>query len=251
MQFGEKVHVSHQQCEHFGLHCVQCVQYVSAIIIIHCSYAQLEWPFCHIKMCSAHSQWSCLHGKEEDPTDCELCHTDQQIYTQRGRINRHLLYGVQSIKKRTKNRLNMKVRKEIWSANFKSSSYGDMIGAVIYQTHVLELTRGADCIFEWWQAVSVKLAVFVYLYISVFLYLCYILVAPAVKQATYLLRDRKSPDHRARAKWPVTWWLSLRIMPRRTKWLEMTIGRTLMRRAQQSHVLKVELNSYAALRGTK
>ena len=86
MQFGEKVHVSHQQCEHFGLHCVQCVQYVSAIIIIHCSYAQLEWPFCHIKMCSAHSQWSCLHGKEEDPTDCELCHTDQQIYTQRRRL---------------------------------------------------------------------------------------------------------------------------------------------------------------------
>ena len=34
MQFGEKVHVSHQQCEHFGLHCVQCVQCVSAIMYI-------------------------------------------------------------------------------------------------------------------------------------------------------------------------------------------------------------------------
>ena len=57
MQFGEKVHVSHQQCEHFGLHCVQCVQCVSAIkYIAHMHIAQLEWPFCHIKMCSAHSQ---------------------------------------------------------------------------------------------------------------------------------------------------------------------------------------------------
>ena len=212
-------------------------------------------------MCSA--QWSCLRCKEEDPTDCECCKTDQQISTQWGRFLFYanlclssdstgtFLMVCNPLKKEAKSRLNMKIRKEIWSANFKSQSYGDIIGAVIYQTFALELTIGADCIFEWWQAVSIKLAVFVYLYISVFLYLCYILVAPAVKQATYLLRDRKSPDHRARAKWPVTWWLSLRIMPRRTKWLEMTIGCTLMRHAQQSHVLKVELNSYAALRGTK
>ena len=35
MQFGEKVHVSHQQCEHFGLHCVQCFSAIMYIAHMH------------------------------------------------------------------------------------------------------------------------------------------------------------------------------------------------------------------------
>ena len=140
---------------------------VSVQLHVHCSIAQFEWPFCHITMCS--EQWSCFRCTEEDPTDCEFCKTDQQISTQWWRLLFHanlclsskstgtFLMVCNPLKKAAKSRLNMKIRKEIWSANFKSQSYGDMIGAVIYQTLALEVTRGVDCIFESYQAVFIKL----------------------------------------------------------------------------------------------